>query len=73
MSRAWNVYKPLAYFVVFSLLLLGLSRCAMAAWQFERIAATNDWLSFWVGALRIDLSTVGYLLILPTLINLSFG
>ena len=69
MSRAWTVYKPLAYFVVFSLLLLGLSRVGMAAWQFERIAATYDWLSFWIGALRIDLSTVGYLLILPTLIT----
>ena len=70
MARVLSSYKPLLYFFLFSLLWLFLSRTALTLWQFERVSATQDWFNFLLGALRIDISTVAYLLIIPTLLQI---
>ena len=71
MFRILSSFKPLFYFFVFALIWLFLSRTALTIWQFERVIATQDWFNFLVGALRIDVSTIAYLLIIPTLLQIT--
>lgn len=63
-------YSPVARFMVLSLLLLGLSRAALVAWQWSRVSATDSWWSVLLQGARSDLMTAGLfaapmLLLLP--------
>ena len=59
-------------FLLFSLLLvcsLLLSRLGLSFWQFEHFDNVGDLITLLFNGLRIDLSTIGYLLIIPALLH----
>lgn len=69
LTSVLNLLRP---FLLFSLLLLSmllLSRVGLALWQVERFADLNTIATLLINGLRIDLSTLGYLLILPALFH----
>lgn len=51
------------------LLILFLSRLALSIWQFDRVFEAKDWIKIFSGGLRIDISSICYLFILPALIS----
>lgn len=68
-SAVLYLFRP---FVLFSLLLiftLLLSRLGLALWQFERFDNIQSVTTLLINGLRIDLSTVGYLLFLPAILH----
>jgi phosphoglycerol transferase MdoB-like AlkP superfamily enzyme len=52
-------YSPIARFIVLAVVLLGLSRAGLMAWQWPRVAATDSWLSMLLQGTRNDLMTAG--------------
>jgi len=60
---------PIFYFVIYSICFLSLSRICLALWQYDRLHGLHDWIQLIIGGIRIDISTLCYLLILPTLIH----
>lgn len=68
-SAVLSLFRP---FVLFSLLLiftLLLSRMGLALWQLERFTDLQSVATLLLNGLRIDLSTLGYLLILPAILH----
>ena len=65
MKFSLSYLKPFVFFIISSLLVLSLSRFALVAWQYDRVAAT-DGLGFilWQG-LRFDIVLLAMLLVLP--------
>lgn len=64
-----NLLRP---FLLFSLLLivtLFISRTGLALWQIDRFNDFESAVTLVFNGLRIDLSTLGYLLILPALLH----
>lgn len=53
---------PLLSFFAIDLALLSLARLMLSIWQSERVFAASDYGQIFLGGLRIDLSTLGYLL-----------
>ncbi len=66
-TKRFTYYNLLSYFFIFALTLLSLSRILLLQWQSDRITSFNDWLTVVTNGLRIDISTLCYLLIIPTL------
>lgn len=52
-------YSLVARFIVFSLLLLGLSRAGLVWWQWPRVAVTDSWITLLLQGARSDLMTAG--------------
>ena len=52
-------YSLVARFIVFSLLLLSLSRAGLMYWQWPRVAATDSWVNILLQGARSDLMTAG--------------
>ena len=66
------IYSILRPFLLFSLLLittLFLSRVGLSLWQVDRFNDFSSVTSLFFNGLRIDLSTLGYLLILPAILH----
>lgn len=60
-------YWTLGCFFLFALAVLSLSRMLLMLWQSERINTFDDWLTVMINGLRVDISTMSYLLIIPML------
>ncbi|USH04867.1 LTA synthase family protein [Grimontia kaedaensis] len=60
---------PIAATALVVLLLMFISRMALAVWQIDRVNAAQGWGHLLVSGLRIDISSVSYLLILPSLLS----
>lgn len=58
-ARYLGPYSPLARFIVLTVLLLGLSRAGLMAWQWPRVSVTGSWLSLLLQGARNDLMTAG--------------
>ncbi|MCE7644430.1 LTA synthase family protein, partial [Vibrio fluvialis] len=52
---------PLLCFALIDLVLLSLSRLMLSVWQSERVFSTTDFGQIFIGGLRIDISSIGYL------------
>jgi phosphoglycerol transferase MdoB-like AlkP superfamily enzyme len=64
-----NLIRP---FILFSLLLLVtlfISRFGLSLWQLERLESIESLMTLLLNGVRIDLSAIGYLLIIPALIH----
>lgn len=59
-------------FLLFSLVLIAtlfISRLGLSVWQFERISNLESLVTLLFNGIRIDLSVIGYLLLVPALIH----
>jgi len=68
-TAVYYLFRP---FVLFSLLLiftLLVSRIGLGLWQFERFNDIHSAATLLLNGLRIDLSTIGYLLLLPAMLH----
>ncbi len=61
--------KPFLQFTFLLITFLLISRLGLSLWQFDRIDSFNDLITLLFNGARIDLSSIGYLLILPALIH----
>lgn len=70
--RCAGYFAPLVVFFGVNLLVLTLSRVALMLWQYERVDAANAWAGVLWAGLRVDVSSLSYLLI-PAVFMLLFG
>jgi phosphoglycerol transferase MdoB-like AlkP superfamily enzyme len=68
-SAVLNLFRPFFLFSLLLILTLLLSRLGLALWQFDRFDDLQSVLTLLFNGLRIDLSTLGYLLILPAILH----
>jgi phosphoglycerol transferase MdoB-like AlkP superfamily enzyme len=66
-EKIYYIVRPFIIFTLFALFILALSRSLLLLWQFERLAGAGDFIVILINGLRIDLSTIAYLIILPAL------
>ena len=59
---------PIIITACIALLILALSRLGLVLWQFERVNDASAWTSIFLSGLRIDVSTLCYLLLVPALL-----
>ena len=62
-------YWLLLAFFSLSLMMLTLARFGLSVWQGERVFSSHAWLNIFVGGLRVDISTLSYIL-MPALLLL---
>lgn len=55
------------FFSVYVIIFLSVSRIALALWLFDRVQAVNGWLPIIFQGLKVDIVTLGFLLVLPML------
>ena len=67
-KRLFGGFWLLMCFYLMFLTVLSLSRLTLILWQSERTLLNNAWLQIMINGLRIDISTVSYLMILPILL-----
>ncbi len=78
-SKKRNALYPILVFFVLDLSILMASRLGLSLWQAERISAENAWQALFLQGLRIDISTLCWLMALPIVLtffcagNYSFG
>jgi phosphoglycerol transferase MdoB-like AlkP superfamily enzyme len=68
----YSVFSILRPFILFTLLLiltLLISRSGLGIWQFSRFEDIHSFAVLLADGLRIDLSTIGYLLLIPAIIH----
>jgi len=65
----YNILKPFIRFLLLSLVILSIFRFALIIWQIERVDILSNGLTIMFNGLRIDLSTLAYLLIIPALLH----
>jgi phosphoglycerol transferase MdoB-like AlkP superfamily enzyme len=65
--------KPFIRFVLLAVALLALFRFGLMSWQVDRVGTFSDAITILTNGLRIDLSSLGYLLILPALVHSIFA
>ena len=72
---AWRRHPlaPFARLMLLALAGLSLSRLGLALWQGDRVAAVDGWWPILLQGVRIDLSTLCYLLFLPAAISLCLS
>ncbi|MBD8513626.1 LTA synthase family protein [Photobacterium sp. CAU 1568] len=63
-----GVMFPIALFALLSLILLSVSRVVLTLWQIDHITGWQDWASILLQGVRVDVSTLCWLLILPSLL-----
>lgn len=64
-----GVLWTLMSFSMVMLFVLSFSRLALILWQAERTLTNDAWLQIMVNGIRIDISTISYLMILPLLLS----
>jgi len=64
-----NLLRPFALFFLLLILTLLISRVGLVLWQIERLDTFDNIMTLLFNGLRIDLSALGYLLILPAIIH----
>lgn len=68
-SSYFRAIRPFLIFALCSVAVLTFSRLSMALWQSDRIVDFSAFLSMMHGGLRIDLTSVSFLLLLPALFH----
>ena len=68
-----GLVRLFAYFLLFDLLLLSLSRIGLALWQQERVQQANGWGHLLLQGLRVDVSTLCWLFGVPMMFSLLLG
>ncbi|QUJ69575.1 LTA synthase family protein (plasmid) [Photobacterium sp. GJ3] len=68
LKRVTGVMFPVILFSLLALCLLSLSRLLLTIWQADHITGWQDWLMILAQGVRIDISTLCWLLILPSLL-----
>ena len=64
-----KLLRPFFLFSLLLILLLFISRVTLALWQLDRFDGIESFLILIFNGIRIDLSTIGYLLIFPAIIH----
>ena len=68
-KRIFGSLFPMVITGFILLLIMTLSRVGLSLWQFDRIVDLNAWQAIFISGLRIDIATISYLLILPSIIS----
>ncbi len=68
-SAVFYIFRPFIIFSLLQLCTLLLSRLGISLWQLDRFSDIQNILTLLLNGLRIDLSTVGYLLIIPAIFH----
>jgi len=69
MKKRLGLLFPILSLFLLLLLILSASRLALSLWQFSRVNSVHGWLPILFGGLRIDISTLCYLLGVPALLS----
>ncbi|MFT6919758.1 MAG: phosphoglycerol transferase MdoB-like AlkP superfamily enzyme [Cognaticolwellia sp.] len=64
-----NLLRPFVLFFLLLMLTLFISRLGLGLWQIQRFDTFNSFLTLCLNGFRIDLSALGYLLILPAIVH----
>ncbi|ASP49265.1 LTA synthase family protein [Cognaticolwellia beringensis] len=65
----YNLLRPFALFSLLLILTLFISRLGLGLWQIDRFESFASFMTLFSQGFRIDLSALGYLLILPALLH----
>ncbi|MDO6708887.1 LTA synthase family protein [Photobacterium sp. 1_MG-2023] len=68
LKRVTGVMFPVILFSLLALCLLSLSRLSLTIWQADHVTGWQDWFMILAQGVRIDISTLCWLLILPSLL-----
>ncbi len=68
-SKFYSVVRPFIFFAISALAFLMVSRLSLALWQSDRITDFSMLIAMLHGGLRIDLTSVAFLAILPALFH----
>ncbi|OEF02613.1 hypothetical protein A136_08340 [Vibrio crassostreae 9ZC13] len=68
-KKRLGILFPLAVTFVVCLLILMLSRVGLSVWHGDRVSDADGWIAILFHGLRVDISTVSYLLVLPSLLT----
>jgi phosphoglycerol transferase MdoB-like AlkP superfamily enzyme len=68
-SGIYYTLKPFIRLLLLALAILTIFRSGLMLWQFDRVLSFTDAFTILANGIRIDLSTLGYLLILPALVH----
>lgn len=63
--KSRHYLTPIVNFAVRAMIFLSASRLCLSLWQSNRLDGMHDWTRLFYGGLRVDISTLCYLLILP--------
>ena len=69
MKKTFGSFAPFFKFILLSLVILSTSRLLLMYWHSERLTTNQDWITVLIQGLRIDISSLSWLLILPVLIT----
>ncbi len=69
LTNVVQILKPFLIFSILVFILLSLSRTGLALWQIDRFEDLYSLITLAISGFRIDLSSIGYLLIIPALIH----
>lgn len=64
-----RILHPIIYLIFVALGFLSLSRMLLSVWLIDRVDSTDGWLEILVQGVRIDISTVCWLFVLPALLS----
>lgn len=68
-SGIYYTLKPFIRLLLLALAILTIFRSGLMLWQFDRVLSFTDAFTILANGVRIDLSTLGYLLILPAIVH----
>ncbi|MFQ3220708.1 MAG: phosphoglycerol transferase MdoB-like AlkP superfamily enzyme [Paraglaciecola sp.] len=68
-SSVVSTLRPFILFILLLILMLFISRSGLGLWQFARFADISSFVILLTDGMRIDLSTIGYLLLIPAIIH----
>ncbi|MCL9780301.1 LTA synthase family protein [Vibrio sp. S4M6] len=74
-KKRLGVLYPVFMAALVILIIFSFSRLSLAIWMYDRLPSLDDWLTVLARGIRIDISSISYLLILPALLTtlLSFN
>ncbi|WP_175623940.1 LTA synthase family protein [Pseudocolwellia agarivorans] len=69
LTTAFYLIRPFILFTLLLVFTLFVSRLGLGLWQFDRFDTIQSFITLLLSGIRIDLSTIGYLLIIPAIIH----
>ncbi|WP_281560065.1 LTA synthase family protein [Thalassomonas sp. RHCl1] len=72
-KSVFSCFSPFVQFFLLSLVFLSLSRLLLMSWQIQRIAGSDSWSEVFLQGIRIDISSLCWLLALPVLASILFS
>lgn len=73
LRRRMGLLYPIVSALGVALLVMTLSRAGLALWHSDRVTAAEGWSTLFLSGLRVDLSALSYLFILPALLTVLFA